>query len=272
MNPRASVLTPTYRRPECLPLLYRTFRAQTYPDKELLILDDGPEPVTDPPWREDPSVRYFHSPVRLTIGEKRNRLAAAATGEVLVHFDDDDYYAPGYIDAMVTRMGDGDLITLGTWFVVDRASGFLYYWDAGRVLPVHYRIDRDGVVPVPMDPKTNAQAWIHQNYWGYGFSYVYTKPAFEHVRFDATRNKGEDYDFVQRLMKEGRRAIAVPDESGLALHVLHRKNTASVFPNHLLPGFLLERIFGPEVVEYLSALRCGELWTDSMAGTKLPPG
>ncbi|RPH41921.1 MAG: glycosyltransferase, partial [Planctomycetota bacterium] len=88
MKPKASVLTPTYRRPECLPLLYRTFRAQTYPDKELLILDDGPEPVIDPPWRGDPSVRYIHSPIRLTIGEKRNRLATAATGEVLVHFDD----------------------------------------------------------------------------------------------------------------------------------------------------------------------------------------
>ena len=91
MKPNASVLTPTSHRPEYLPLLALTFRAQTDPDKELLIRDDGPEPLVDSPWREDRSVRYFHSPVRLTLGEKRNRLAAEATGEVLVHFDDDYY-------------------------------------------------------------------------------------------------------------------------------------------------------------------------------------
>ena len=39
-----------------------------------------------------------------TIGEKRNRLCKAAAGDIIVHFDSDDYYAPDWIARIVQTM------------------------------------------------------------------------------------------------------------------------------------------------------------------------
>ena len=41
---KVSVLAPTYQREQYLPALYTLFQAQTYPDLELLVLDDSPQP------------------------------------------------------------------------------------------------------------------------------------------------------------------------------------------------------------------------------------
>ena len=36
-----------------------------------------------------------------TIGEKRNLAIQNASGDVICHFDDDDLYAPTYVETMV---------------------------------------------------------------------------------------------------------------------------------------------------------------------------
>lgn len=38
----------------------------------------------------------------IDIGEKRNQLAKLARGKILVHFDDDDFYGPGYVGRRVS--------------------------------------------------------------------------------------------------------------------------------------------------------------------------
>lgn len=38
------------------------------------------------------------------IGTKRNRLCRAATGDIIVHFDSDDYYAPDWVARIVQTM------------------------------------------------------------------------------------------------------------------------------------------------------------------------
>ena len=57
-----------------------------------------------------------------TLGAKRNRLAAEATGDVLAHFDDDDLYAPEYIATMVGAMEreGADFVKLSAWLVHGR--------------------------------------------------------------------------------------------------------------------------------------------------------
>ena len=65
---------------------------------------------------------YTHVTERLTIGEKRNRLIAASSGQVIVHFDDDDYYAPCYVEWMLRQLGDHDLVKLVGWFAYATAA------------------------------------------------------------------------------------------------------------------------------------------------------
>lgn len=104
-----SVLTPTYNRRKFIQTSIACFKAQEYPqDKmEWIILDDGTDKVKD---LFDASglknVRYIALPAgeKLPIGAKRNRLNELATGEIVVCWDDDDFYPPDRVKKAVNRL------------------------------------------------------------------------------------------------------------------------------------------------------------------------
>jgi glycosyltransferase involved in cell wall biosynthesis len=81
----------------------RMFLAQDYPDKELLIVDDGKDSVEDiiP---QVPSVRYFRLDKKQSLGAKRNFACEAAKGDLILHWDDDDWYAPWRIRYQVGQL------------------------------------------------------------------------------------------------------------------------------------------------------------------------
>ncbi len=83
---------PTYNRRRFVPQAITYFLRQDYPSRELIIVDDGTEPVGDlvP---DDASIRYLYREGRLTVGAKRNLACEAAKGEIIVHWDDDDWLA-----------------------------------------------------------------------------------------------------------------------------------------------------------------------------------
>lgn len=82
----------TRNRRKWIPQAIRLFRAQTYPSKELLIVADG-EGIRDlvPP---DSRIRLLEIEEGYVIGQKRNFGVAHAAGEIIAHWDDDDYSAP----------------------------------------------------------------------------------------------------------------------------------------------------------------------------------
>ena len=101
--PMVSVLTPTRLSTQHRHgLLYESYKHQTYPLKELIVMDDSPTPSPFFSSLSDDTVRYIHIKEPTALGTKRNSLASAAAGTVLAHFDDDDYYSPAYLDTMVT--------------------------------------------------------------------------------------------------------------------------------------------------------------------------
>jgi glycosyltransferase involved in cell wall biosynthesis len=82
--------------------MLRSFLQQTYPNRELLIVSDG-EDVRD--LAEGlPGVRLIHVAEARQIGAKRNFGCGRAQGEVVCHFDDDDYSAPERIEAQVAAL------------------------------------------------------------------------------------------------------------------------------------------------------------------------
>jgi len=109
LQPLVSCITPTANRRGFLPQAIRYFLAQDYPHKELIIVDDGEDAVGDlvP---EDARIRYIRLQGKTVLGEKRNRAAADARGEIIVHYDDDDWSAPwrlGYqIEELLTSGAD----------------------------------------------------------------------------------------------------------------------------------------------------------------------
>jgi cellulose synthase/poly-beta-1,6-N-acetylglucosamine synthase-like glycosyltransferase len=91
--PLVSCIMPTYNRRGMMPLAIRSFLRQDYPNRELIVVDDGDEPVEDLV-SGLPGLRYHRLERRRTIGAKRNAECEQARGDFIAHWDDDDWYAP----------------------------------------------------------------------------------------------------------------------------------------------------------------------------------
>lgn len=126
-----SILTPTYNRRRFLPWLMECIRTQTYPREriEWVVLDDGTDCVRDllEPFTAEFNLIYIRCEEKLNIGEKRNRLHAAARGTILVNMDDDDYYPP-------ERVAHAVHVLLGKKVeLVGSTRNHLFYTDDGSV-------------------------------------------------------------------------------------------------------------------------------------------
>jgi glycosyltransferase involved in cell wall biosynthesis len=91
--PLVSCIMPTFNRRRFVPAAIAHFRRQDWPDKELVVIDDGADSVRDlvP---DDPRIVYIRLDTRATIGHKRNLACDRARGEIVAHWDDDDWHAP----------------------------------------------------------------------------------------------------------------------------------------------------------------------------------
>jgi glycosyltransferase involved in cell wall biosynthesis len=98
-----SCIMPTRGRQAFAARAVACFRAQTWPEKELVVLDDRGAP-SFPDGLKMEGVQYHLMPRRLSIGAKRNIAISRAAGDILCHFDDDDWSAPGRIADQVLRM------------------------------------------------------------------------------------------------------------------------------------------------------------------------
>jgi hypothetical protein len=107
MKPRVSVICPTTSdRRGFLAGAVRCFSSQRVDFQiELLILDEGPNGVeceTLAAWPGNVTYRLISGrAARMTVGEKRNILCGDAHGEIIVHFDDDDWSHPDRIAQQV---------------------------------------------------------------------------------------------------------------------------------------------------------------------------
>jgi glycosyltransferase involved in cell wall biosynthesis len=90
-----SIITPTYNRATFLKNALAYFRSQNYRDIEWLILDDSLQEAPAFSDLADRNIFYERIDRKLSVGEKRNLLIEKSHGEIIVQFDDDDYYCPG---------------------------------------------------------------------------------------------------------------------------------------------------------------------------------
>jgi glycosyltransferase involved in cell wall biosynthesis len=92
-QPLVSCIMPTADRRLFVGQAIQYFLRQNYLNRELIIVDDGVDRVEDlvP---SDPRIRYIGLQKKQTIGAKRNRACQEAQGDIVVHWDDDDWMAP----------------------------------------------------------------------------------------------------------------------------------------------------------------------------------
>jgi glycosyltransferase involved in cell wall biosynthesis len=194
-QPLVSCIMPTANRRRFVPLAIKNFLQQDYPHRELVILDDGQDSVADllPP---DPCIKYMRTVQRQTVGAKRNQCVRASQGELIMHWDDDDWAAPHRIRYQVEKMlGEGaEVCGLRQMLFHELASGktWLYTYPP------------------------NLRTWVA------GGSMLYTRNFWQRSPFPDVQ-VGEDSRF---LWKQARGKLTVLDDYRFYVAMIHPENTS----------------------------------------------
>jgi glycosyltransferase involved in cell wall biosynthesis len=195
-NPLISCVMPTTaRRRRFVPQAIRYFQRQDYANKELLIVDDGAEPLVGlvP---DDPQVRYVRLTGERTLGNKRNLCVEAARGDLIMHWDDDDWTSAlriSYQTEALLRAG-AEICGLRQilFYELATARTWLYQYPSGQ------------------------RAWLA------GSSLLYTREFWRRAPFPDVQ-VASDTTFVWSQKLE--RSVALPDYS-FYLAMIHPDNTS----------------------------------------------
>jgi glycosyltransferase involved in cell wall biosynthesis len=198
--PLVSAVMPTFDRRVFIPRAIAQFTRQSYPNRELIVVDDGTDPIGDL-LPQDPSIRYVRLPTRVTIGSKRNTACELARGDIVIGWDDDDWYHPDRIARQVEPIVEGraDVVGLGESIMVDLVTN--RYWRCAGHL--QQRIFASGVV--------SGTVAFRREAWVAGCRYP-------------DRSLAEDAEFQQALVRAGARLLRLPDPE-LFIYVRHSANS-----------------------------------------------
>lgn len=109
LNVKVSAICLTHDFPRRLPALNEAvecFHRQTHENRELIIVNDTPGVTLE---YDHPQVRVINLTERCaTLGDKRNVGTEAATGAIIVQWDDDDIHLPHRMDQAVENLVDAD--------------------------------------------------------------------------------------------------------------------------------------------------------------------
>ena len=96
MRPRVSVIFPVHRREAYLREAIDSIRAQTLPDFEFIVVDDGSGPALGSLLDavDDPRIRLIRFPMNLGVNAARNAGLTAATAPYIALMDSDDVALP----------------------------------------------------------------------------------------------------------------------------------------------------------------------------------
>jgi glycosyltransferase involved in cell wall biosynthesis len=140
-SPLVSCILPTYNRPQFLKQAIKYFENQNYPNKELIIVDDGAGNVEDL-LSDKMEITHIKLGKRATLGKKLNTGIEECRGQIIQKIDDDDYYHPNFLITAVTALVGNDpensIVGLDCFLVLILATGELKFsghgWCAGGTL------------------------------------------------------------------------------------------------------------------------------------------
>lgn len=194
--PLISCIMPTADRRDFVVKSIGYFLNQDYPNKELVIVDDGDDNIRDV-IPADEQIRYFRIKDKMNLGAKRNYACELAEGSIIQHWDDDDWMAPHWLSTQVNTLTleDADVTGLKEilFYNKHRNEGWQY---------VYYGTHRQ---------------------WVYGGTLCYKKDLWQRNKFDEIRI-GEDNKFV---WSNAEKSIAVNPNKELYVAFIHDNNTST---------------------------------------------
>jgi GT2 family glycosyltransferase len=102
-----SIIIVTRNRPFLLQHAIKRVLAQSYPNKELIVVDSSSNNESEQVIAEYPEVRYVHLHGQSNnMPQARNKGLTIASGEILAFIDDDSMVQPGWLDALIDTYQD----------------------------------------------------------------------------------------------------------------------------------------------------------------------
>lgn len=224
--PLVSCVMPTRDRRRFVAQSISYFLRQDYANRELLVLDDGDDRVGDliP---DDPRIRYVALDQSVVLGAKRNLACRLARGEILLHWDDDDWQAPHRITYQVGELARAR----------KRISG------SRRELYLDSSARRGWLYEYPVSEHT----------WLAGNTFCYRRDLWEQQPFPEVA-VGEDMRFVGAL---ARSEVAAASDYRFLVGLVHDANASakdtsgSYWREH--PVDDIHRLLGSDLPFYLGA-------------------
>lgn len=189
MLPRVSCVMITANRKRFIRRSVDCFINQRYPNRELVIFDSGGSPIKEelPAELTGPGrmIRYYHNYFGVgrerTVGQLRNAVNDVSNGDLIKHWDDDDWYNPDCLSYSVEQLGEA------------KVGGFYncLFWDEVSSPPALWKYDGG--------PKANAL----------GSSLIYQRSFWRHNQFLSTPH-GEDNGFQDPDLNGGVKPVVFP--------------------------------------------------------------
>lgn len=194
--PLVSCIMPTYNRRHFVPGAIEYFLRQDYANKELVIVDDGTDFIEELVPKDD-RISYVSLYQKATVGAKRNLACEQAGGEIIAHWDDDDWHAPHRLSYQVEHLlrTKSDVCGINTLLFYDMAQkqGWQYTYTS------------------------------NQRFWLSGSSLCYTKEFWASHPFPLI-SVGEDARFV--WSGQPQRMTALPDHT-FHIGIIHEHNVSA---------------------------------------------
>ena len=137
--PLVSVILTTRNRPRLLRVALACYQHQTYARRELIVVDDGDDFPADADGVAAVGGHLIRVEPGTPLGTKLNLGMEASRGRLCQKMDDDDWYAPRFLERMISAV-------LASWRVVCQPTlaflmPFLFFdlarWEVRRSIPVN---------------------------------------------------------------------------------------------------------------------------------------
>ena len=217
MGDKVSIIVPTRNRRDWLRLALRSAREQTWPDKEMVVVDEA---STDDTLAvvaaEFPEARVVKHEIARGPSAARNAGIAAATGYWILFLDDDDAFHPEHVEALVEASKDAPrgAVVSGRW------RRFTTMADKVRLGPIVCAPpDRRGLDTLAQILEPMGETPIC------GHSMLWPRRLLDKVPWDERLSANGDSDFFGRAILAGAQIVGRP--VGMAYYRVHQGERVS---------------------------------------------
>jgi glycosyltransferase involved in cell wall biosynthesis len=208
---RVSVVIPTRNRPELVRRAVESVLAQTHRNFEVIVVIDGPDPVTESALREVMDQRLHVLPLPESLGgsDARNAGIAASSGEWVAFLDDDDEWLP---ERLARQLAHPAARPEQPVFL---ASQFIERSDLGdRILPRRSLECREPFSEFLFcRPSLSAgTGYVQTSTW------LVSRPLIDAARFTSKLKRNQDVDWMLRAMAVKDAVLAIVPEPLVIFH------------------------------------------------------